>query len=311
MKKVLVTGGAGYLGRATLRQVARGSLDWDVTVYSRDETKQDECRRRYPFARYILGDVRDLERLQAAMMGHDWVVHAAALKYIPEAELNASECLSVNLDGARNVVRAALAAGVEKVVGISTDKACSPVNIYGCSKMAMERLFAEQQVWERLGPAFYCVRYGNVVGSTGSVLPLFRRQYEESGSVKVTNPHMTRFWMGVDDAITLVLQALEQAQASSILIPYVKAMTIVDAARAATVDDVPIEIVGERPGEKQHESLLHYEESVRAVRHEDFFELLPPGQAVGEAPFTISSQAPHEWMEIPRMRELLEDAREV
>ncbi|GAG09201.1 unnamed protein product, partial [marine sediment metagenome] len=200
MTKVLVTGGAGFLGRGILRRVERGGLDWEITVYSRDETKQDECRRRYPFARHVLGDVKDADRLRVAMMGHDVVIHAAAMKYIPEAEVNASECVSVNVGGTQAMMRAADAAAVHRVVGISTDKAVQPVNVYGCSKMAMERLFADTAQFEG-GPDFVCVRYGNVVGSTGSVIPLFRRQVEELGRVRITNPDMTRFWMSVDEAI--------------------------------------------------------------------------------------------------------------
>lgn len=310
---VLITGGAGFLGRAILRRIAKGDLDWEPTIYSRDETKQDECRRKYPNARYILGDVRDIDRLTATMVGHDFVIHAAALKYIPEAELNAAECFSVNIDGARNVVHAALQAGVKRVVGISTDKAVQPVNAYGCSKMAMERLFAESS---RSGTVFACVRYGNVVGSTGSVIPMFQRQAAEEGRVKVTDPKMTRFWMGVDAAIDLVLIALV-AQPGAVVVPLVTAMELgqVAAASVGANEDTPvypIEIIGERPGEKKHECLLHYEESVRVVKHVLHFELLPPGQRVeGLEPHTIASHNPHFWMTIEEMRKLIEDAKGV
>src|SRR3990172_1782444 len=143
MKKCLILGGAGYLGRAILRQVKQGLLPWDVTVYSRDEMKHMECQWRYPFARYILGDIRDLEHLQAVAMGHDIIIHAAAVKFIDYAELNARECVAVNVGGTSNVIAAAIAAKVKQVVGISTDKAVLPVNIYGSTKMIMERMFAE------------------------------------------------------------------------------------------------------------------------------------------------------------------------
>src|SRR3990167_9075800 len=176
--KVLVTGGAGFLGRGILREIAQGRLDWDVTVYSRDEAKQEACHRRDRFARYVLGDVRDQERLAVAMAGHDAVVHAAALKVIPAAEVNAAECIAVNIGGSQSVVAAARRAGVRRVVGISTDKAVSPVNVYGATKMAMERLFSESSGAEA---EFACVRYGNVIGSTGSVIPLFKRQWQETG----------------------------------------------------------------------------------------------------------------------------------
>jgi len=312
MTKVLVTGGAGFLGRGILRRVESGGLDWEVTVYSRDETKQDECRRRYPFARYVLGDVKDADRLRVAMMGHDIVIHAAAMKYIPEAEVNASECVSVNVGGTQAVMRAADAAAVRRVVGISTDKAVQPVNVYGCSKMAMERLFADTAQFEG-GPDFVCVRYGNVVGSTGSVIPLFRRQVRELGRVRITNPDMTRFWMSVDEAIDLIALALARAAPGSIVVPPARAMRIVDVARAATADDVEIETIGERPGEKQHELLIHYEESVRAMIQEDpfHFQLLPPGVKHAPEAFTLASHTPNDWMTIETMRELIADAEEV
>lgn len=313
MAKVLVTGGAGFLGRGILRRVARGELDWDITCYSRDETKQDECHRKYPFARYVLGDVRNLDRLRMAMIGHDYVIHAAALKYIPEAELNAMECIEVNVHGAEAVIKAAQDSGVQKVVGISTDKACQPVNIYGCTKMLMERMFSEVLYRHPNSPSLVCVRYGNVVGSTGSVIPLFRRQVEESGRVRITDPRMTRFWMGVDEAIDLIVWALAQCRPGSIAIPTASAMKIIDVAKAATSDDVEIEIIGERPGEKTHEQLVHYEESVRAIRHSDppYLELLPPGSQVGEAAFTLASHSPQHWMTIKEMRRLIADAEEV
>ena len=314
--KVLVTGGAGFLGRGILRKVQRGQLPWEVTVYSRDETKQDECRRRYPFARYILGDVKDSERLTAALAAQDAIVHAAAIKYIPEAELNAEECVRVNIGGAESVIRAVRSfGGHAKTVGISTDKAVQPVNIYGATKMVMERLFADTA---QLGDTrFCCVRYGNVVGSTGSVIPLFRRQYEESGRVKITNPNMTRFWMSVDEAVDLVAVALEMGSPGGVLVPFARAMNIVDVAKAATKDDVEIEIIGERPGEKLHEMLIHYEESVRiravplSPEQGGFFELLPSGNSFGESPFTLASHTPHHWMTVEEMRELVADARDL
>lgn len=308
--KVLVTGGNGFLGRGILRRIAQGDLDWEITCYARDEAKLDACRRRYPEARYVIGDVKDIDLLTAAMMGHDAVVHAAALKRIPEAEINATECINVNVLGAYNVVKAARAAGIARVVGISSDKAVQPVNIYGCSKMAMERLFADTSQFA--DPTnFSCVRYGNVVGSTGSVIPLFQRQYKETGKVKITNPHMTRFWMSVDEAIDLIQLALEKATPGSVIVPMAQAMSISDVAKAATREDVEIEIIGERPGEKHDEMLIHYEESVRVRLRRDHYELLPPGNRVGEKSFTLSSSYPNIYMTVEKMRELIADAEEV
>jgi len=250
------------------------------------------------------------------MVGHDYVVHAAALKHIPQAELNASECISVNVQGALNVMSAARRAGIERVVGISTDKACAPVNVYGCTKMAMERLFADSLQGES---EFTCVRYGNVVGSTGSVIPLFEEQAKTLGKVKVTNLDMTRFWLGIDNAVELVQIALEAGvicRPGSILVPIAKAMHLVDVAKAATRDDIEIEVIGDRPGEKHHELLIHYEESVRTVLHHSttsspIFELRPSGQQEGELAFTLASHTPQDWMAVEEMRELIADAREV
>jgi UDP-N-acetylglucosamine 4,6-dehydratase len=307
--KVLLTGGSGFLGRGVLRRVMR-DLDWEVTVYSRDETKQDLVRRIWPEARYILGDVRDYDLLTAAAIGHDAIIHAAAMKYIPEAELNATECVNVNIGGAQAVVRAARTAGIPKVVGISTDKAVQPVNVYGCSKMAMERIYAESS-----GPhtSFYCVRYGNVVGSTGSVIPFFQRQAKDLGHITLTDPKMTRFWMGVDEAIDLVRIPLEEGNISlgSIVIPQVTAMNMANVA-AAAAPGIDQKIIGLRPGEKMHERLLHHEESVRVIRRRDWIELLAPGSsALDHEPFTLSSSSPHHWMEVERMQELIEDAKEL
>lgn len=310
--KVLVTGGNGFLGKGILRRVARGDLDWEVTSYARDETKMEECARRYPSARYIIGDVKDVDRLTTAMMGHDAVIHAAALKYIPEAELNATECVNVNVIGAYNVVKAARAAAIDRVVGISSDKAVQPVNIYGCSKMVMERLFADTSRFDD-HTFFSCVRYGNVIGSTGSVIPMFQRQLETLGKVRITNPQMTRFWMSVDEAIDLIELALTGTAPGSVIVPTARAMEILDVAKAATRDDVEVELVGERPGEKLHEMLIHYEESVRVVLHQNPFhyELLPPGNRVGEKPFTLASHTPNDFMTIETMRDLIADAQEV
>jgi UDP-glucose 4-epimerase len=334
--RVLITGGAGFLGRGILRRLSQTTSQSPffasgVTVYSRDETKQDECRKRYPNVNYVLGDIRDIDRLAAVMVGHEVVIHAAALKYIPEAELNAGECVSVNIDGARSVIKAAKVADVETVIGVSTDKACLPVNIYGASKMVMERLFADEALmqmmggpppqreggWTQVTPRFITVRYGNVIGSTGSVLPLFKEQYEQFGKVRITNPDMTRFWMSIDEAIDLIEMAYLHASHGAVVIPSTSAMTILDAAKASTIDDVEVEVIGTRPGEKAHEMLLHYEESVRVrplrLAHGDmYYELLPPGISgdMDEA-FTLASHTPHKRLSVVDMRRHLEDARGV
>lgn len=303
--KLFCTGGTGYLGRGVLRR----DLNYDITIYSRDEYKQDICQSRYPNARYVLGDIRDTERLSLAMAGHDIVIHTAAVKFVDKAETNAAECLSVNVGGSESVILAARRAKVQKVVSISSDKAVQPVNTYGCSKMAMERLFSEASDGFTL---FNCVRYGNVIGSTGSVIPLFRRQYEQYGKVTITDSNMTRFWMSVDEAIDLILLALNSDIPGAVFIPLVKSMKMGDVVKAALpydIGEVPAEIIGIRPGEKMHERLLHDEESVRAEKNKDHFVLYPPGSPIiNTESFNISSKYPHFWLDIPSMRSLIADS---
>lgn len=289
---VLITGGAGFLGRGILRRTHRDLTDWRITIYSRDEAKQEACQRRYPEARYVLGDVLDTDRLAAVAAGHDVIIHAAAMKFVPEAERNAGECIRVNVDGARSVIAAALRGRVGRVVGISTDKAVRPINTYGFSKAVMERLFAEAAC--TFGTVFTTVRYGNVVGSTGSVIPLFQRQLREDGYLTVTNPGMTRFWMAVDEAIDCVLYALAPERVpGSITVPRPRAMTLGQLANVIA-DGMPVKVVGARPGEKEHEELLHHQESVRVLPGGGhFYELAPTGYqgAVGE-PFSLPSHSP-------------------
>jgi UDP-N-acetylglucosamine 4,6-dehydratase/5-epimerase len=313
--RTLITGGSGFLGRGLLRRVyVKGTLDWDVTVYSRDETKQEQCREQYPEARYVLGDVRDRERLANAMDGMDLVVHAAAVKYIPEAEMNCAEAIAVNVDGSRTVIEAAKTAGVKSVVGISTDKAVRPVNCYGASKMVLERLFADEAAARPYSRAtrFNTVRYGNVVGSTGSVIPLFQKQYAQHKKVRITDMRMTRFWMSVEEAIDLILFAMFSTGTGSTFVPMARAMTIYDVAQAATVNDVSADEIGQRPGEKLHEELIQFEESVRLLYHDGCMELRPPGQQVaGTDPSTLTSQFPHYRLSVVQMRELIADAETI
>jgi len=306
---VFITGGAGFLGRGILRRAEK--LGWRCTIFSRDENKQDQCRRQYPEARYVLGDVRDTGHLTASMTGHVIVIHAAAIKFVDRAELNAYETININVGGSQSIISAARDAGIEKVVGISTDKAVQPVNIYGASKMAMERLFAEASLPE--STTFICVRYGNVIGSTGSVIPLFKRQVENVGHVNVTNPNMTRFWMSVDEAVDLIALALKEGEPGSVTVPFVKAMEM-SAVVVAAVGDAQVEIIGERPGEKEHEYLIHHQESTRVFQYKDHFQIMPPGsdmKQLNEQVFTLASHSPHYWMTSDEMKKLIADAETV
>ena len=326
--RVLISGGAGYLGRAFLRRAYERwddtRLDWDVTIFSRDEQKQNQARRRYPQARYVLGDVCDTDRLAAAMTGHDVVIHAAAVKYIPEAEENPGECVRVNVDGARSVITAAVGAGVNTVVGISTDKAVRPLNCYGLSKAIQERLFTEAQ--HRSGPhgtRFQTVRYGNVVGSTGSVIPLFQWQLHHDGFVTLTDPHMTRFWMPVDEAVDTVLYALNAQWPGSVTVPRPRAMRMGDLA-TTLAGETPeaVKVIGIRPGEKEHEELMHATESAWMYTAPDlrYYELVsrafaPPDAAADRnltPPHTLASHTPAGgWVQPDELRAWVLDASNV
>lgn len=305
--KVFITGGSGFLGRGIMRRALSENWPCDFTVYSRDEYKQDLCRRKFPRARYVLGDTRDRENLSSALVGHDIVIHAAALKYIPEAEMNVGECIGTNILGTMSLISACRDSGVSKVVGISTDKAVSPVNVYGMTKALQERLFME--IASRSDIRFTSCRYGNVVGSTGSVIPIFMYQKAKFNRLQVTDPDMTRFWISVDDAINLILLALSDDRMNgSIVIPKPKAMTLMGVA-TAVAGLTTIDVIGPRPGEKTHESLLSLHESIRTISYEKYYELLPsPYKTTTTSLFELVSSSPHAWMEIEEMRELIADA---
>lgn len=256
---LLITGGAGFLGRGILRYIDQNNVNARVTVYSRDEAKHYAMRQKFPDVRCVLGDIRDTERLAAVMSGHDTVIHAAALKHIPEAERDVTEAVAVNVEGSRSVGWAALRAGVGQVVGISTDKVCSPRNAYGATKMLMERMFQELN---RLGSTrFSCVRYGNVISSTGSVVPLFRDQLSRTNRISLTDSRMTRFWFGAEDAVRLIECALASEYAGGgVYAAACPAMTLPKVAMAVVdylgYKGVEIDTIGLRPGEKLHETLI-------------------------------------------------------
>jgi UDP-N-acetylglucosamine 4,6-dehydratase/5-epimerase len=303
--KVFITGGTGFLGRGLLRRFAQ---EWDITVYSRDESKQAQCTVRWPNVKYVLGDVLNQERLYNNMVGCDLVIHAAAVKFIPEAELNVNECIDVNLLGTRNVLEAATrTSSIRNVVCVSTDKACHPLNVYGATKMLVERMVGEYARYNRNSITYTACRYGNVVGSTGSVVPLFQRQARLEKRVTVTDPDMTRYWITVDDAIDLILAAT-RACSGDVVIPTPAAMRMGDVA---SLFDVPVEVIGVRPGEKKHEWLLHEQESIRAeYKSSDGVWCLHQGGVYSE-PFVLSSDKPAVWMDHEEMRRAIADAETV
>lgn len=304
---VLITGGTGYLARGILRRAARDSWPARITVLSRDETKQDECRKRYPFAEYVLGDICDYDMVDRVMRGMDTVIHTAAIKYVPDAEFNVAECIRVNVIGLQNVLHWADWYDTDMVF-ISTDKAVQPINVYGMTKALGERLVCEQARWSNA--KFVFTRYGNVLCSTGSVIPYFKHQLACEGEVTVTNPYMTRFWLTIDEAVDLVLEALAQPSGVGV-IPKARAMQIGDIASAIAGDRV--RVIGMRPGEKLNEDLIHEQESVRVqdMGSHRYYYINPIGTPAGGIPFSYSSNSPYEWLSCEALLEAIADAETV
>lgn len=299
--KVFLTGGTGSLGKALLSHFDQEG-EADVTVYSRDEVKQGELRGLFPDVRFMLGDVRDYDRLLMAMRGHTHVIHAGAYKQVPSAEANVDEAIATNVMGSLNVARAAVHNDVGYVVGVSTDKACQPINAYGETKALMEKLFQQADEWGET--IFNCVRYGNVLASRGSVVPLFRHQLLTNKPITITDPDMTRFWMTLDQAVDLVLAAFtsaEEMEDGAILVPQCPASKLtvlaeavckVWGARPMTNDS--IKYIGARAGEKTHESLIHLNESMHTLqptRDVPYYQVLPATAIMphGVVPFDYRS----------------------
>lgn len=311
--RVLITGGTGFLGRGLLR---RFSKEWDITVLSRDEYKQDLCRQRWPNVKYRLGDVTDPLCMMQVVKGHDLVIHTAAIKYIPEAEDNVEECIRINVHGTENTLTACEHHDV-RVVCLSTDKATSPLNTYGITKALCERLVGS---YARRGVQCTAVRYGNVIGSTGSVITVFNRQLRDSGYVTVTDPNMTRFWISVDQAIDLILEAADNTQCGDVVIPKPASMRMGDLANLLVGECYTgidtrcegIKLIGLRPGEKLHESLLDPAESVRAVDMDPYYHLKPAWhEPVHNNPFVLSSNCPPVMIQDKWMLEQIRDAATV
>lgn len=277
---VLITGGTGSFGRRFVERVMSECRPRKLIVFSRDELKQHDMRLAHPDGagspiRYFIGDVRDENRLRRAMHEVDIVVHAAALKQVPTCEYNPIEAVLTNVMGAKNVIEAALDAGVRRVLALSTDKAVSPANLYGATKLAAEKLFVQANAYSGNGPTrFSCVRYGNVVGSRGSVIPLFVKQ-RESGCVTVTHPDMTRFWITLDRGVRFVLESIERMNGGEVFVPKLPSTGIGDVV-AAVAPRCTVLNIGIRPGEKVHETLVGEDESVHTLELADRFIVKPP-----------------------------------
>ena len=276
---VLITGGTGSFGKRFVQLVLQKYKPKKLIIFSRDELKQFEMQQRWgmkdhPCIRYFLGDVRDKDRLMRAFSKVDFIVHAAALKQVPAAEYNPQECIKTNVLGAMNIIDAALRRGVKKVVSLSTDKACNPINLYGATKLCSDKLFVAANVYGGFeGTRFSVVRYGNVVGSRGSVVPFFKER-AQTGKLPITDPRMTRFWITLAQGAEFVLNCLEIGRGGEIFVPKIPSMKVTDLARAIC-PECEKEVVGIRPGEKIHEMLISEDEARNTVEFDECFVIQP------------------------------------
>lgn len=277
-KSILITGGTGSFGKQFTKTILERYKPKRVVIYSRDELKQYEMAQTFnaPQMRYFIGDVRDGARLEQAMDGIDYVIHAAALKHVPVAEYNPMECIKTNIYGAENVIKAAIAAGVTKVIALSTDKAANPINLYGATKLASDKLFvaANNMVGSR-ETRFSVVRYGNVIGSRGSVVPFFRKLLAEGAKeLPITDERMTRFWITLQEGVDFVINNFERMHGGEIFIPKIPSATMTDLAKAMA-PDLPTKIIGIRPGEKLHEIMCPFDDSHLTLEFHDHFVIKP------------------------------------
>jgi UDP-N-acetylglucosamine 4,6-dehydratase len=293
-KSILVTGGTGSFGRKFIDTLLKEHQPKKVIIFSRDELKQHEMRVNGFDAeclRFFIGDVRDADRLRRAMHDVDIVVHAAALKQVPACEYNPIEAVLTNVMGARNIIEAALDTGVKKVLALSTDKAVSPVNLYGATKLVAEKLFVQANAYSGTGPTrFSCVRYGNVVGSRGSVVPLFLGQ-RKNGKLTVTDDRMTRFWLTLDKGVRFVIQCIEHMHGGEVFVPKIPSTNIMDLARAVA-PECEIDKIGIRPGEKLHEELVSADETRHTVELDDMFVIQPAHPWWSNGNFTQGKSLP-------------------
>lgn len=315
---ILITGGTGSFGKAFLRRILDTENPSRAVVFSRDELKQYEMRQTFgddPRVRYFLGDIRDRDRLRMALHGIDYVVHAAALKQVDTAEYNPMEFVKTNILGSENVLVASLEAGVKKVVALSTDKASSPVNLYGATKLTADKLFISGNHYSgRNGTRFSVVRYGNVMGSRGSVIPFFRALAAKGEPLPITDSRMTRFWITLPQAVDFVIRSFETMSGGELYVPRIPSMRVADLAEAIAPGAQTVDI-GIRPGEKLHEEMISSEDSRRTLRQSDRYVVLPTLAEWGfKAPegeplpdsFAYTSDTNDLWLSVDQLREVLE-----
>ncbi|MFI4964769.1 MAG: UDP-N-acetylglucosamine 4,6-dehydratase (inverting) [Caulobacterales bacterium] len=326
-KVILVTGGTGSFGRRFVETVLAQANPRKLIVYSRDELKQSEMQadlaermtpRQMATLRFFLGDVRDRERLILASRGVDIIIHAAALKQVPAAEYNPSECIHTNVLGAENVVWACLTNRIRQVVALSTDKACNPINLYGATKLASDKTFvAANNLAGDIGTRFSVVRYGNVVGSRGSVAPLFQRLIAKGAAeIPITDPRMTRFWITLNEGVEFVLSSLDVMRGGEIFVPKIPSMKMTDLAHAMA-PGLPIKLVGIRPGEKLHEMMISVDDARSTVDLGDRYAIEPAFVEYTREPlagarlpegFSYASDTNDDWLSGDGLLALLEDS---
>lgn len=314
-KTILITGGTGSFGRCFTRTILRYPIR-KLIVFSRDELKQFEMQQVYREERrirFFIGDVRDYQRLHRAFDGVDYVVHAAALKQVPLAEYNPFEAVKTNVHGAQNVIEAAINQGVKRVVALSTDKACSPINLYGATKLVSDKLFVAGNAYAGAKDTrFAVVRYGNVVGSRGSVVPVFRK-LAASGVLPITDPRMTRFWITLEQGVDFVIRSFARMTGGEIFVPKIPSMRVVDLARAIA-PEARLEIIGIRPGEKLHEEMISVHDARRTRDMGSYYVMYPEmewwdGRNLGGQPvpedFRYASDTNEWWLTVDELREML------
>lgn len=325
IKSILITGGTGSFGKKFIARLLKDYPDIKkIVVYSRDEFKQFEMSNMPEFKdqealRYFIGDVRDKERLARALDGIDAIVHAAALKQVPACEYNPFEAVKTNVLGAQNIIDVAIDKGVKRVIALSTDKACVPINLYGATKLCSDKLFIAGNVYVgSKSTRFSVVRYGNVAGSRGSVIPFFQKLIDDGATeLPITDMEMTRFWLKLEDAVELVVQAFDVMHGGELFVKKIPSMVMPDLARAMA-PELPIKVIGIRPGEKIHEMMISREDARHTVEFDDYYIIQPdfewwhPGNLVeGGKPvapdFEYHSGNNSQWLDIEQMRKLISE----
>ncbi|RAZ44692.1 UDP-N-acetylglucosamine 4,6-dehydratase (inverting) [Campylobacter hyointestinalis] len=325
-KNILITGGTGSFGKKYTKILLQNYKPNKIIIYSRDELKQYEMASEFnqKCMRYFIGDIRDEKRLKTAMNGVDYVIHAAAMKHVPIAEYNPMECIKTNINGASNVINASLECGVQKVIALSTDKACNPVNLYGATKLASDKLFiAANNIAGNKPTRFSVVRYGNVVGSRGSVVPLFKKLIANGArDLPITDTRMTRFWITLEQGVNFVLKNFARMQGGELFIPKIPSMKMTDLAKAMA-PNLGIKIIGIRPGEKLHETMISKDDAHLTYEFDDHYVIVPSIHFLTEPNFSLnllgekglkingefeySSNTNKEWLDSARLNQMLEN----